>query len=162
MIGASSIGIRDFITLDMGGTSTDVCLVSDGDPLISRERNIGGWPVVCPSLDVHSVGTGGGSVLWIDDGGFLQVGPDSAGAVPGPACYNLGGVAPTVTDANLAARRLSPTRPLGGRLEVFRSWPSGPCVTAWPILWASPNLVRWTEHSWCSPATWSGRAYGVG
>ena len=116
---ASSIGIRDFITLDMGGTSTDVCLVSDGDPLISRERNIGGWPVVCPSLDVHSVGTGGGSVLWIDDGGFLQVGPDSAGAVPGPACYNLGGVAPTVTDANLAARRLSPTRPLGGRLEVF-------------------------------------------
>ena len=116
---ASAIGIRDFITLDMGGTSTDVCLVSDGDPLISRERTIGGWPVVCPSLDVHSVGTGGGSVLWIDDGGFLQVGPDSAGAVPGPACYDLGGVAPTVTDANLASRRLSPSRPLGGRLKIF-------------------------------------------
>ena len=116
---AAEIGIGSFITLDMGGTSTDVCLISEGEPLISREREIGGRPVVCPSLDVHSVGTGGGSILWIDDGGFLQVGPESAGAVPGPACYNLGGAMPTVTDANLASRRLSPTRPLGGRLEVF-------------------------------------------
>ena len=116
---ASASGVKNFITLDMGGTSTDVCLVEDGSPLISRERQVAGWPVVSASLDVHSIGTGGGSVLWIDEGGFLHVGPQSAGASPGPVCYNLGGSRPTVTDANLASRRLSPTRALGGSLEVF-------------------------------------------
>ena len=122
VVGASAIaaqsGVRDFITFDVGGTSTDVCLVREGVPLVSRQRQVAGWPIVSPSLDVHSIGTGGGSLLWIDDGGLLRIGPDSAGADPGPACYNLGGDRPTVTDANLVARRLSPERPLGGHLQL--------------------------------------------
>jgi N-methylhydantoinase A len=122
VVGATAVagasGYRDLITLDMGGTSTDVCLVHDGTPLISRERQIGGWPVLEPSLDVHSIGAGGGSILWVDEGGFLRVGPQSAGARPGPACYGLGGTRATVTDANLVARRLSPSRELGGRVAL--------------------------------------------
>ena len=122
VVGAAAVagasGYRDLITLDMGGTSTDVCLVHDGAPLISRERQIGGWPVLEPSLDVHSIGAGGGSILWVDEGGFLRVGPQSAGARPGPACYGLGGVRATVTDANLVARRLSPSRALGDRVAL--------------------------------------------
>ena len=116
---ASAGGFSNLITLDMGGTSTDVCLVRDGAPLISRERQVTGRPIVAPSVDVHSVGTGGGSILWIDEGGFLHVGPDSAGAYPGPACYDTGGEEPTVTDANVVAGRLSPTRPLGENLKIF-------------------------------------------
>lgn len=116
---ASASGFDSLITLDMGGTSTDVCLVPDGTPLVSRERQVAGWPVVAPTLDVHSIGTGGGSVLWMDDGGFLQVGPHSAGARPGPVCYNLGGTRATVTDANVVSQRLSPTQLLGGRMEIF-------------------------------------------
>ena len=115
---AEAAGLRDLITLDMGGTSTDVCLVRDGAPLVSRERETAGWPVVTPSLDVHSIGAGGGSVLWADDGGYLRVGPHSAGAVPGPACYGLGGSSATVTDANVLAGRLSPTRSLADRLKI--------------------------------------------
>ena len=122
VVGAAAVagasGYRDLITLDMGGTSTDVCLVHGGTPLISRERQIGGWPVLEPSLDVHSIGAGGGSILWVDEGGFLRVGPQSAGARPGPACYGLGGTRATVTDANLVARRLSPSRELGDRVAL--------------------------------------------
>ncbi len=122
VVGAAAVagasGYRDLITLDMGGTSTDVCLVHGGTPLVSRERQIGGWPVLEPSLDVHSIGAGGGSILWVDEGGFLRVGPQSAGARPGPACYGLGGTRATVTDANLVARRLSPSRNLGDRVAL--------------------------------------------
>lgn len=120
VVGASVIaqqsGVNNFITFDVGGTSTDVCLVREGVPLVSRERRVAGWPVISPSLDVHSIGTGGGSLLWIDEGGFLRIGPASAGANPGPACYGLGGTNPTVTDANLVAQRLSTEKPLGGHL----------------------------------------------
>jgi N-methylhydantoinase A/oxoprolinase/acetone carboxylase beta subunit len=94
------------IMFDMGGTSTDVCLVLDGRPSPAAERIVAGFPVRVPALDVHTIGAGGGSIAGIDVGGALVVGPRSAGAVPGPACYGRGGSEPTVTDANLAAGRI--------------------------------------------------------
>jgi N-methylhydantoinase A/oxoprolinase/acetone carboxylase beta subunit len=94
------------ITFDMGGTSTDVCLVLHGRPAPAAERLVGGFAVRVPSLDVHTIGAGGGSIATIDAGGALVVGPRSAGAVPGPACYGRGGTEPTVTDANLVAGRI--------------------------------------------------------
>ena len=115
---AASAGFSDLITLDIGGTSTDVCLVFQGAPLISRERLIGGRPVLEATLDVHSIGAGGGSILWVDQGGFLQVGPQSAGARPGPVCYDRGGTKATLTDANVVAQRLNPARELGGHVKV--------------------------------------------
>jgi len=111
-------GYRDLITFDVGGTSTDVCLIEDAVPLIAREREVAGYPVRFPMLDVHSVGAGGGSIAWIDDGGFLQVGPRSAGADPGPACYGRGGTEPTVTDANVLLGRLNPQALLNGRMPI--------------------------------------------
>ena len=99
-------GHPDAITFDMGGTSTDVCLVQDGRPEPAGQRSVGGLPVRLPSLDVHTIGAGGGSIASLDAGGALVVGPRSAGAVPGPACYGQGGTEPTVTDANLVAGRI--------------------------------------------------------
>jgi N-methylhydantoinase A/oxoprolinase/acetone carboxylase beta subunit len=98
---ANANGFPDAISFDMGGTSTDVCLILDGRPAPAAERDIAGFPVRLPALDVHTIGAGGGSVAHIDTGGALVVGPASAGAVPGPACYGRGGELPTVTDANL-------------------------------------------------------------
>jgi N-methylhydantoinase A len=115
---AGEAGVRDLITLDMGGTSTDVCLVRDGAPAIRRERELAGLPVKAAMVDVHSIGAGGGSIGWIDTGGFLQVGPRSAGALPGPACYARGGVEPTVTDANVLLGRLGADSLLGGRMRL--------------------------------------------
>jgi N-methylhydantoinase A len=103
---AGRAGFADAIAFDMGGTSTDVCLISGGTAERSLERSIAGFPIRLPSIDVHTVGAGGGSIAWIDAGGALRVGPESAGAVPGPACYGLGGRRPTVTDANLLLGRL--------------------------------------------------------
>ncbi|MBX3284065.1 MAG: hydantoinase/oxoprolinase family protein [Actinobacteria bacterium] len=103
---AQAAGYPDAVTFDMGGTSTDVCLVLDGRPAPAGERSVGGFPIRQPSLDVHTIGAGGGSVAALDPGGALTVGPRSAGAVPGPACYGHGGTEPTVTDANLVAGRL--------------------------------------------------------
>jgi N-methylhydantoinase A len=104
------------ITLDMGGTSTDVCLVTRGAVERAPERVVGGVPVRLPSVGVHTVGAGGGSIVWRDTGGAVRVGPESAGAVPGPACYGRGGSRPTVSDANLLLGRL-PAR-LAGGLEL--------------------------------------------
>ncbi len=101
--------LSDAITFDMGGTSTDVCLVLGGRPEPAGDRVVGGVPVRLPSLDVHTIGAGGGSIAMIDAGGALVVGPRSAGAVPGPACYGHGGTEPTVTDADVVAGRI----PLG-------------------------------------------------
>jgi N-methylhydantoinase A/oxoprolinase/acetone carboxylase beta subunit len=103
---AAATGFTDAVSFDMGGTSTDVCLIRDGHPAPAGERTVGGYPVRLPSLDVHTIGAGGGSVAAIDRGGALTVGPRSAGAVPGPACYGRGGTEPTVTDADLVADRL--------------------------------------------------------
>ena len=99
-------GFADAVTFDMGGTSTDVCLVRGGRPEVAAERAVDGLPVRLPSVDVHTIGAGGGSIARLDAGGALTVGPASAGAVPGPACYGRGGGEPTVTDADLALGRI--------------------------------------------------------
>jgi N-methylhydantoinase A len=125
VVGAASIardaGLARVITFDMGGTSTDVSLV-DGDLTVTTEASVGDLPVRIPLLDIHTVGSGGGSLAWVDEGGALRVGPQSAGADPGPVCYGRGdGI--TVTDAHLTLGRLDPDRFLGGtmRLDVARA-----------------------------------------
>ncbi len=115
---AELAGFPDAIAFDMGGTSTDVCLIADGEAERSLERTIAGFPIRLPSVDVHTVGAGGGSVAWIDAGGALRVGPESAGADPGPACYGRGGRRPTVTDANLMLGRLPARLADGLELEL--------------------------------------------
>ncbi|MEF8838306.1 MAG: hydantoinase/oxoprolinase family protein [Haloarculaceae archaeon] len=115
---AGLTGVEDLLTLDMGGTSCDVSLVRDGDPLVSTDVEVGEYPVPLPMIDVHTVGAGGGSVAWLDEGGALRVGPGSAGADPGPICYGRGGTSPTVTDAHLLLGRLNPDAFLSGELDV--------------------------------------------
>lgn len=110
-------GCAKLLTFDMGGTSTDVALI-DGAPRLTREGRIGPWPVAVPMVDMHTIGAGGGSIARLDAGGMLQVGPESAGADPGPACYGQGGSLPTVTDANLVLGRLRPDAFLGGRMRL--------------------------------------------
>ena len=111
---AAANGFADAITFDMGGTSTDVCLVRGTTPEPAPGRLVAGFPIRLPSLDVHTIGAGGGSIARIDPGGALAVGPASAGAVPGPACYGRGGDEPTVTDADLALGRIPADHPLPG------------------------------------------------
>jgi N-methylhydantoinase A/oxoprolinase/acetone carboxylase beta subunit len=111
---ASANGFTDAITFDMGGTSTDVCLVRGAVPEPAPGRFVAGFPIRLPSLDVHTIGAGGGSIARIDPGGALAVGPSSAGAVPGPACYGRGGVEPTVTDADLVLGRIPKDHPFPG------------------------------------------------
>ena len=113
-------GPRDLITLDMGGTSADVSLVRDLRADVALDRAVAGLPIRLPSIDVQTVGAGGGSIAWFDRDGLLKVGPESAGADPGPACYGRGGTAPTVTDANLLLGRLSNRGLLGGRMALDR------------------------------------------
>jgi len=115
---ARTAGYENAISFDMGGTSTDVCLIAAGAAVRTPERFVGGLPVRLPSVDLHTVGAGGGSIVWRDAGGALHVGPESAGANPGPACYGHGGSGPTVTDANLLLGRL-PTQ-LAGGIELDR------------------------------------------
>ncbi|MDF9408456.1 MAG: Acetophenone carboxylase gamma subunit [Pelotomaculum sp. PtaB.Bin013] len=105
---AGLTGNKNLITADMGGTSMDICLINNGKSRFTTEGAIGGYPLRLPMLDIHTIGAGGGSVAWVDPGGALRVGPQSAGSVPGPACYGLGGEEPTVTDANLILGRLDP------------------------------------------------------
>ncbi len=110
-------GREQLLSFDMGGTSTDVALV-DGELRLTNEGHIGPYPVAVPMVDMHTIGAGGGSIAWIDSGGLLQVGPESAGAAPGPACYGRGGSQATVTDANLVLGRLRPDAFLGGRMQL--------------------------------------------
>ncbi|MDO8877685.1 MAG: hydantoinase/oxoprolinase family protein [Pseudolabrys sp.] len=123
VIGAATLGesagVPDVITFDMGGTSTDVALIKDGKPGKKSVREMGGFPVRTRTLDIHTIGAGGGSLAWVDPGGLLKVGPKSAGAVPGPACYGRGGELPTVSDANMVLGRLNQTALLDGRMPVF-------------------------------------------
>ena len=114
---AGLAGHRNALGFDMGGTSTDVSLVRDGAPTISRQTTLGYYPVKVPSVEVHSVGAGGGSIAHVPMTGALRVGPQSAGAVPGPACYGKSGVEPTVTDANVVLGRLPPSL-LGGEMAL--------------------------------------------
>ena len=108
------------VTLDMGGTSTDVCLIKDGAAEMTFNRDVAGLPVRLPSIDIHTIGAGGGSIAAFGPDGLLKVGPESAGAVPGPACYGRGGALPTVSDANLVLDRLS-TRLVGGGMSLDRA-----------------------------------------
>lgn len=111
-------GIADFVTFDMGGTSTEVCLVRHDAPQITHLRTLGGYPIRTTSHDIHTIGAGGSSLASVDAGDMLQVGPRSAGAQPGPACYVLGGTYPTVTDANVVLGRLNGEHLLGGALAI--------------------------------------------
>ena len=115
---AGLAGAGTVITMDIGGTSTDISLVRDGRPETTRAARIGQTPIRLPAIDINAIGAGGGSIAWIDDGGALRVGPISAEAVPGPASYGLGGTRPTVTDANLVLGRLGTDTRLGGALRL--------------------------------------------
>ena len=115
---AALSGVPDIITLDMGGTSTDVCVVSGAVPGLSAETKVDGLPLRMPVIDIETIGAGGGSIVWRDEGGMLKVGPASAGADPGPACYRRGGALPTVTDAHVVIGTLRPEAFLGGRMAL--------------------------------------------
>ena len=122
VIGAAQVAARsgfdDVITYDMGGTSTDVATVLSGKPQWTTSTTVDGLPIGLPVFDIHTVGAGGGSVAYLDPGGALRVGPRSAGARPGPACYGRGGAEPTVTDANLVLGRILPDSFLGGGMRL--------------------------------------------
>ena len=124
-------GFERLITFDMGGTSTDVSLI-DGKPTLTTETKISGIPIKVPIIDIHTVGAGGGSIVWVDRGGALKVGPQSAGADPGPICYGRGGKRITVTDTNLFLGRLVPDHFLGGRMKLLTE----------PVKEAFENLSR--------------------
>ena len=154
--GISDAGFRNLITLDMGGTSTDVSLVVDGEAQLASMTKIDGLPVKTPVIDIVTVGAGGGSIVWRDDGGLLRVGPESAGADPGPACYDRGGERPTMTDAHLIRGTLQAESFLGGAMAVPRSLPTPGCCrignsTAmlpsgpFPI---SPLNLAWRSRNW--------------
>lgn len=121
-------GVR-LLSFDMGGTSTDVAVI-DGAPRLTTTGRVAGLPVALPMVDMHTIGAGGGSIARIDAGGLLLVGPESAGADPGPACYGRGGMEPTVTDANLVLGRLDPDAFLGGRMVLDREAAE---AALWPI-----------------------------
>ncbi|MBX9702135.1 MAG: hydantoinase/oxoprolinase family protein [Acetobacteraceae bacterium] len=122
VVGAQAIGAAagfpDLLTFDMGGTSTDVALLAGGQARMAPEATVHGYPIKAPMLDIHTVGAGGGSVAFVDAGGLLKVGPRSAGADPGPACYGRGNADATVTDANVALGFLPPDALLGGRMPI--------------------------------------------
>ncbi len=111
-------GYRDLMVVDMGGTSYDVSVIQDLNPATTTESWLARYRIALPMLDIHTVGAGGGSIAWIDDGGALRVGPESAGSLPGPACYGRGGTRPTVTDANLVLGLLNPDFFLGGEMKL--------------------------------------------
>jgi N-methylhydantoinase A len=115
---AQRTGERNLLCFDMGGTSCDVCVVEDGVVRETAGREVGGRPLALPAVDILTVGAGGGSIAWRDPGGALRVGPHSAGAEPGPACYGRGGTEPTVTDANLVLERLDADVPLAGGVRL--------------------------------------------
>ena len=115
---AAACGVADLITMDIGGTSTDISLIRGGRPAITREARLEDMPIRLPVVDINAIGAGGGSIAWIDDGGALRVGPRSAEAVPGPACYRRGGTQPTVSDANLVLGRLGTDTRLGGDMTL--------------------------------------------
>lgn len=118
--GTKELGINNVLTVDMGGTSFDVSVVTDGIVAVSREAKIGDEIPGISKVDSRSIGAGGGSIAWVDKGGLIHVGPKSAGSMPGPACYNRGGEDPTVTDANVILGYIDPDYFLGGRMQLDR------------------------------------------
>ena len=125
IVGAAA-GIPDLVTFDVGGTSTDVSLIIGGKPKLTSSREVAGYPVKLPMVDIHVIGAGGGSIAHLDDADALKVGPRSAGALPGPVAYGRGGDQPTLTDANICLNRLNPVALLDGRMPVNReaAWTS--------------------------------------
>lgn len=117
-IAGAGAGEHDLITVDIGGTSCDIALISDGKALIRSEGIIDGYPLRVPMVDVNSIGSGGGSIAWVDAAGGLRVGPESAGSEPGPACYGRGGARPTVTDASVVLGYIDPANFSGGALKL--------------------------------------------
>ena len=115
---SATLGEPRIVSLDMGGTSSDLAVIRNGAPEYTTETRIGHLPLVVPVVNVRAIGAGGGSIVWIDDQGVLKVGPESAGAEPGPACYGLGGTRPTITDCYVACGLLDPGRFLGGRVPL--------------------------------------------
>lgn len=115
---AGLAGVPNIITMDIGGTSTDISLIQNGRPAVTRSATLETVPIRLPVIDINAIGAGGGSIAWIDDGGALRVGPMSAEAVPGPACYGRGGERPTVTDANLVLGRFGASTRLGGDMTM--------------------------------------------
>ena len=115
---AGLAGVPDIITMDIGGTSTDISLIRNGRPEVTRTASLETVPIRLPVIDINAIGAGGGSIAWIDDGGALRVGPHSAEAQPGPACYGRGGIRPTVTDANLVLGPLFRRDPVGRRHDA--------------------------------------------
>ncbi|MDX2159027.1 MAG: hydantoinase/oxoprolinase family protein [Hyphomicrobiaceae bacterium] len=111
-------GYQNLVTLDIGGTSTDVCVVTGGTPQLTQEFSLDGLPIRIPLLDINTIGAGGGSIIWVDDGGMLRVGPHSSGADPGPACYGRGGTEPTLTDAHVIRGSVRPEAFLGGSMQI--------------------------------------------
>jgi N-methylhydantoinase A len=122
VVGAAVVGriagFPEIVTFDVGGTSTDVSLIHESKPIFTSNRQVAGYPVKTPMVDIHVIGAGGGSIAWMDETGSLKVGPHSAGAVPGPVGYGRGGVEPTITDAMFALQRLNPTSLLKGKMAV--------------------------------------------
>lgn len=110
---------KNVITLDMGGTSTDIVLIGDGNMRLTTNGEIGDFPIKVPMIEMHTIGTGGGSLAWLDMGGTLRLGPQSCGSEPGPACYGLGGTKPAVSDANCILGRLDPDAFLGGEKPLY-------------------------------------------
>jgi len=131
----SAAGVENIVTFDVGGTSTDVSLISEGSPYFTSNRMIADYPARLPMVDIHVVGAGGGSIAEVDSAGGLKVGPRSAGAAPGPVAYGLGGVEPTLTDANICLRRLNPVALLDGRMPIDRerAWASIDAKIARPL-----------------------------
>ena len=121
-------GLTELIAFDMGGTSSDVALLSGGECRLASEAVVHGYPIKAPMLDIHTVGAGGGSIAYVDNGGLLKVGPRSAGADPGPVCYGHGATEPTVTDANVVLGTLNPSFLLNGRMAIRRDL-AVECVT---------------------------------
>ena len=115
---AGRSGYQNLITFDMGGTSTDVCMVTAGKAQLTQEYSIDGLPIRIPLIDIHTIGAGGGSVIWVDDGGMLRIDHTPA-ADPGPACYGRGGEQPTLTDAHVILNTVRPEAFLGGQMEIF-------------------------------------------
>ena len=120
VVGAA-VGITNIVTYDVGGTSTDVSLIANGKPKFTSSREVAGYPVKLPMVDIHVIGAGGGSIAYVDDANALKVGPRSAGALPGPVAYGRGGDEPTLTDANICLNRLNPVALLDGRMPVDRA-----------------------------------------
>jgi N-methylhydantoinase A len=154
---AAAGGFEDVLTFDMGGTSTDVAAVLGGDVQVTAESVVASVPIRFPMVDVHTIGAGGGSIAWLDDGGALRVGPRSAGARPGPACYGLGGTEPTVTDANLVLGYLAGGAVLGGEVTLDRA-SAVQALAGLPVDESLPNRFNPSLRDWVADATSSDTA----